>query len=82
MRRARGKTPRITLYGTRGCAHCRRLREWLQARDLAFRELDVERDRRAAREFQRLGARGVPVLLVGDRRIDGFDPRRLKQLLG
>ncbi len=82
MRPSRGKAPRITLYGTRGCIHCRRLREWLRARGLTFRELDVERDRRAAREFQRLGARGVPVLLVGDRRIDGFDLRRLKQLLG
>lgn len=79
---ARNKAPRITLYGTRRCSHCRQLKQWLTHHGYRFQEFDIESNPRARKAFQRLDARGVPVLLVGDRRIDGFDPKRLKQLLG
>ena len=75
------KPPRITLYSTHRCPHCRQLKAWLRQRGLSFREFDIERNARALREFQRLGARGVPVLLIGERRVDGFDPARLRRLL-
>ncbi len=74
-------TPRITLYTTRNCPHCRRARQYLQHKGLRFRELDVERDLRAQKAFARLGARGVPVIMIGDTRIDGFDRRRLDAAL-
>ena len=73
--------PRITLYSTRRCPHCHQAKQWLQQRGLRFQELDVERNRRASREFQRLGARGVPVIVVDGQRVDGFDPKRLQRLL-
>ncbi|RMG38974.1 MAG: glutaredoxin family protein [Gammaproteobacteria bacterium] len=76
------KPPRITLYGARGCVHCQQVRDWLGRHGYRFQELDVERNPRARKTLQRLGARGVPVLLAGDQRIDGFDPKRLRKLLG
>lgn len=76
------KTPRITLYSTRRCPHCQQAKAWLRQRGLRFQEFDIERNPRAFKAFQRLGGRGVPVILVGDKRVDGFDPRRLRQLLG
>ncbi len=76
------RPPRITLYSTRRCPHCRQLKTWLQQRGLRFQEFDIESNRRAFKAFQRLGARSVPVLLVGEQRIDGFDRQRLQRLLG
>ncbi len=78
---AKAKTPRITLYTTGRCPHCRRLKAFLQQRGLTFRELDVERSRRALTEFQRLGGRSVPLVQIGDAVVRGFDRRRLEQLL-
>jgi glutaredoxin len=75
------RSPRITLYTTRNCPHCRQAKQYLQARGLRFAELDVNHSPRGKKEFARLGARGVPVILVGDRRIDGFDRRRLDAAL-
>jgi glutaredoxin len=72
--------PRITLYSTRRCPHCARVRQYLQRKGLRFQELDVETSPRAQKAFARLGARGVPVVMVGDERIDGFDRRRLDAL--
>lgn len=73
--------PRITLYSTRRCPHCRQAKQWLQEQGLRFQEFDIERNARASREFQRLGARGVPVLVINGKRLDGFDPKRLRRLL-
>lgn len=65
------------LYTTPGCHHCRRMKQWLQRHGIRFREEDITRSRRAMLQFQRLGGRGVPLLLVGERTIQGFDPKRL-----
>lgn len=76
-----GKSPRITLYTAPGCGHCRQLRDFLRRSRVPFQEWDIARNRRAEAEFRRLGARGVPVLTVGAERVDGFDPKRLRQVL-
>lgn len=78
MTRPRG--PRVTLYTTSRCPNCRRLKQWLVAHKLRFQEFDIERSQRASREFQRLGSRGVPLLLVDRQRVDGFDPKRLQKV--
>ena len=44
-------------------------------------ELDVATNQRAFKEFQRLGSRGVPVLLIGKSRVDGFQPNKIEQVL-
>jgi glutaredoxin len=78
---ARPRAPRLLLYSAPGCGHCRQLKAHLQRLKVPFQELDISRNRRAQSEFQRLGARGVPVLLAGEQRLDGYDPRRLDRLL-
>ncbi len=74
------KAPRVTLYTTSRCPNCKRLKQWLVKHKLRFQEFDIERNQRAFREFQRLGTRGVPVLLVDKQQINGFDPKRLQKL--
>lgn len=73
--------PRIRLYSAPGCGHCRQLKAHLQRLKVPFQEFDISRNRRAQSDFQRLGARGVPVLLIGDQRLDGYHPQRLEKLL-
>lgn len=75
-----GSSPRITLYTTSRCPNCNRLKQWLTQHKLRFQAFDIERNRRAQKEFQRLGGRGVPVMLVDGQRVDGFDPRRLARV--
>jgi glutaredoxin len=72
--------PRITLYSTRRCPHCARVRRYLQNKGLRFQEFDVQSNPRGQKAFARLGARGVPVVMIGDVRVDGFDRRRLDAL--
>jgi glutaredoxin len=75
------KAPRVQLLSASGCAHCARTRALLRAQGVPYQELDVGRSAAGAARFRRLGARGVPVLLIGSRRIDGFQPEAIRRAL-
>lgn len=73
--------PRIHLYTRRKCPHCQQLKTYLKDKKIPFTEWDIEGNRKAISRFQQLGARGVPVLTIGESRLDGFQPRRLAPAL-
>ncbi|MDJ0738897.1 MAG: glutaredoxin domain-containing protein [Gammaproteobacteria bacterium] len=73
--------PRITLYSTRNCPHCRRARQYLEQKGLRVVELDIHHSARGRKDFDRLGARGVPLIVIGDICIAGFDRRRIDAAL-
>lgn len=75
------KLPRITLYSTRQCPHCRQAKAYLQKNKIPFAEFDVERNRRAFVEFQRAGGRSVPLITIGKKSLNGFQPGPLKKAL-
>ena len=75
------KPPQLVLYTTRGCAHCRQAKRFLRSRHLPFIEYDIGQSRRAWNQFQRHGGRGVPLILVAGRPLQGFEPGRLTRLL-
>ena len=72
---------RLSLYTSASCVHCRRAKAFLRRHEIPFREMDMDRNRRARSEFQRLGGRALPLFLVGDQRLNGFDPVSLGKLL-
>lgn len=43
-------------------------------------EYDIEKDAQARREYDALGARGVPVILVGKKRMNGFSAAGFEKL--
>ena len=72
---------RILLYTTRQCTHCKQAKAFFKKHKIPFTEWDVERNQRAWKEFQRLGGRGVPLILVDKQQIKGFDSQRLSKAL-
>lgn len=77
----KNRQARVTLYSSRNCAHCRRAKAFLLQHHIPFTEQDVERNKRAQLDFMRAGGRGVPLILVGERSINGFEPQQLKKAL-
>lgn len=72
---------RVRLYTTSWCGYCKKAKAQLAARRVPFDEIDVETSDSGQREFASIGGRGVPVILVGDQRMDGFDAGRLDAML-
>jgi glutaredoxin len=78
---AGGTRPEIKLYSTDWCGYCKQARAYLAANRIRYTELDVEKVPAARAEYQRMGARGVPVILVGEQRMNGYSEDRLAAML-
>lgn len=61
---------------------CRRAKEFLSSKGVAFRDVDVANDAEGREDLVRhTGQLAVPVILVGDEVVVGFDRPRLVELL-
>ena len=79
-------TPTKTKQGVRiftaaWCAYCKKAKAFLTAKHVPYDEVDVETSDRGRTEFAQLGGRGIPVILVGSQRMDGFDAGTLTGML-
>lgn len=70
----------VVMYATSWCGFCRQAREYFQSRDIPYTEYDIEKDEDANRDYQSLGGNGVPLILVGDRKMSGFTPESFENL--
>ena len=63
---------RVTMYATSWCGYCNKARQYFRAKGIDYIEYDIEKDERARRMYDALGGKGVPVILVGKKRLNGF----------
>jgi alkyl hydroperoxide reductase subunit F len=74
---------RVTVYSTQNCPYCRMAKAFLEKHNVQYESLDVGNDTVAAQKMIDLsGQRGVPVIMVDDEVIVGFDSERLNELFG
>ena len=66
---------------TTWCGYCRRARAYLNSKGIPFEDLDVERSTQGRQEYTVLKGRGVPIILVGNQRRDGYDQVGLERML-
>ena len=72
---------KVVVYTTPTCHWCRVAKRYLAENDIAFREVDVTKDRRGLREMTLMtGGNAVPVVLVGERAMKGWDQREFERL--
>jgi glutaredoxin len=71
----------VVVYGTQSCGYCKAARNYLAKRGIPFTDYDVETSEAGRAGYAELGGRGVPVILVGSQRMDGFNADRLGQML-
>ena len=64
----------VVMYATSWCGYCRQAREYFRAKGIEYTEYDIETNRIANMEHKDLGGRGVPLILVGKKRMSGFSP--------
>ena len=80
--KASRQRPAVVMYSAVWCGVCRRAKQYFQANKIPFSEYDVETSAKGKADFTRLKGQGVPIILVGKKRMNGFDPTRFKQLYG
>ena len=74
--------PRVKVYSTPTCPWCHKAKEFLEENKIEFEDINVAEDQKAAEEMvEKSGQRGVPVIMIDDEVIVGFNPDAIKKAL-
>lgn len=77
---ARART-KVVIYTASWCGYCRKAISLLKQRGVPYSEYDIETSSQGSRDYARLSGQGVPILLIGRDRVDGFDVGQINSLL-
>ena len=74
---------KVIIYSTPTCVYCKAAKEFLTSRNVAFEDYNVAEDAEKRSEMvEKSGQMGVPVIVVGDDMLVGFNQSKLTELLG
>ena len=73
--------PEVVLYATSWCGYCAATRDFFAAHGIAYSELDIEASSSAYEGHRRLGGNGVPLVVIGDEIIHGYNESALRSSL-
>jgi len=73
----------VTIYSTPTCSYCKAAKEFFDEKGVEYTEHDVATDEAKRNEMiEKSGQMGVPVIMVDDELIVGFDQSKLSEMLG
>ena len=73
----------VTIYSTQTCHFCHMAKEFFKEKNIAFTEHDVGTDLDKRKEMMdKSGQMGVPVIVIGEEMIVGFDKSQITKMLG
>ncbi len=76
------KQPKVIMFSTPTCSFCNTAKRYFREHKIRFKDIDVSRDQKAALDIRRkTGQTGVPVILINNRPIIGFDKPQINRLL-
>ncbi|MGV6826209.1 MAG: glutaredoxin domain-containing protein [bacterium] len=76
------RNKKVVMYSAEWCGVCKQARRYFTEQRIRFAEYDVEKSQKGQEDYRALRARGVPVILVGKSRLNGFTPQYFEQLYG
>lgn len=72
---------KVIVYTSNTCGYCHAAKDYLDSLNVEYEERNVSTSMDARKELMQQGFMGVPVLLVDDEVIQGFDKAKIDQLL-
>jgi len=74
--------PKVIVFSTPTCTFCTQAKRYFKEKNIRFTDVDVSKDQSAARDMmRRTGQMGVPVILINNKAIVGFDRNKINQML-
>jgi glutaredoxin len=71
----------IVMYTTVWCPYCAKARAYLRSRNIPFTDHDIEQSADGFAQYKKHGGRGVPLIFVGQQRMNGFSEQRMAEML-
>ena len=73
-----GKT--VTMYSASWCGDCKQANKYFRKNGISYKEYDIETTSKGKSDFRKLKGTGVPIILVGKKRMNGFNQSRFESL--
>jgi len=74
---------KVTIYSTPSCHFCHMAKDFFKEKGVEFEDFDVAQDLAKRKEMlDKSGQMGVPVIIIKDQIIVGFNRPRIIELLG
>ncbi|MCU7838810.1 MAG: DUF4124 domain-containing protein [Candidatus Thiodiazotropha sp. (ex Troendleina suluensis)] len=70
----------VVMYSAKWCGYCKKARKYFKSHSIAYEEYDVESSAKGKRDYKKLGASGIPIILVGTRRLNGFSEASFRNI--
>ena len=70
----------VVMYSTSWCHYCQKARDYFAKSGIRYKEYDIEKSSKARAEHKKLGGGGVPVILVGNKILNGFTADSFEQI--
>lgn len=80
LRRMRASAPAnasiggVVLYSAAWCGYCTKAKAYLASKGIPYQEIDIDTNDGMAAFAQAGGGRGVPLIIAGGQRVQGFSP--------
>lgn len=72
----------VTIYTTPTCSYCKSAKEFFDENNVEYTEHNVAEDVEKRNEMvEKSGQMGVPVIMVGDEIVVGYDKGKLSEML-
>ena len=72
----------VTIYTSSECEYCHEAKAFFKENNIQFTEYNISKDKEARMDIMKRGYRSVPVIMLGDKVIIGFDRAEMSELLG
>lgn len=75
-----GRKNKVVMYTAAWCGICKKAKKYFHKNSIDYVAYDVEKSRTGKRDYKLLKARSVPIIIIGDKRMNGFNPAKFDKL--
>jgi len=72
----------VALFTIPNCKWCNEAKLYFKSQKIKFNLVDVSKNKQALKDCKKHGCKGMPVILIGNTWICGFDKKKINKELG
>ncbi len=66
------RAKKVIMYSAEWCGVCKKAKNYFKKENIRYTSYDIDKSKSARARYKKLGAKGVPVIFVGKKRMNGF----------
>ena len=70
----------VVIYTTTRCGYCKKAKRYFKKNNIGYSEYDVENSTKGKRDYKKMNGTGVPIILIGRTRMNGFSIARFEKI--